>query len=1184
MFAPLEPPGPAGAEGATIIEPVESVRPSSETMAMAGGSGTGAWSKVADPASSASMAGGQGALGPGSVLADRYEILQELGEGGMGAVYKARDIELDRMVALKVIKPELARNAEILQRFKRELILAREVTHRNVIRIFDLGVAGPIKFITMEFLEGHDLKHALGRQKFSHAQCVDIICQICRGLEAAHAANVIHRDLKPQNIMIDQQGKVLVMDFGLAHSVEERGMTQTGALMGTPDYMSPEQARGQKADARSDIFSLGIIFYQMLTGKLPFESDTLLGTLVARTQQQAKPVREIDPQIPPLLNDIVARCMATNVAERYQTVSELLADLEDWRAGVLGKTVQIPKSPRLRMVTPSTTWKWISISVSVGLVVLVLVAWLLQRTLFSGGQAAAPVSLAILPFRNVKSDPALDWMGPELAAMLRTDVGQSSRLQTVPSSRVSQILHDLRIAPDTSIDPETLRRIGDSTSADRMIWGQFAKFGDQIQIDATLQDLKKQRSFPLKAVAPNEKELPRAIEQLAMDVQKSLALPSDVIKELQTKALKPSTQSVQALRYYNEGQQALHQGKNADALKSFQASVNEDPNFALAHAKMGQSYANLGQGDNAEQAARKAVDLSEKLPPQEKFLIAAIRAQTANDNDKAIEAYEDLRKVMPEDSDVQYALAGLYNTVGAFDKSRDYYRGLLKRDPKYVEALYGIAGVEVNAGNVQASLDYLNRALPITIELENDQEKSAILYGLGMAYSQLNRADESLRNYQQALEIQRRLDDKRGQALTLNGMGQVQGTLGKSKEALASFEEALRLRKDLGDKTGVGDTLLDLSNFYESRGDNDQALAMAKQSLQIQREVGNQVNQAICLNNIGVSYAEKGQYDDALTYFTQALGLREKLKDPTGIADSHDAMADALTKFGQYDQALTHYLRALELWRSVNDKRRAAFTSYGMGNLFEQQGRLGAALNAKEEALKTIREVQDKVGIAMVLGSYAESLNLLGRASEAKKSLEEALALAREVKNDPFIGQNLNFQGDNFFYQGDFKNAKARFEQASQVASRTTDRRLTLITKLNLAKVAVKDGHSREAVNTLRKLADETDTQGLRYLSVECSVYLGEALMNGKDYSHARQELERSLARSEKLGLQALQVKSHYLLATTLRLSGNTKDASTHYNATHRILDDMRKEAKSDTLLKRADLAVAYADSGKPPA
>ena len=222
-------------EGATIVAPVESSTPP-EVKAAA--SDTGAWSQPVGSGTSASAAGGQAPTGPGSVLADRYEILAELGEGGMGTVYKARDRELDRIVALKVIRPELARNAEILQRFKRELILARQVTHRNVIRIFDLGVAGGTKFITMEYLEGQDLKHLLRRQMFTTEQAVDIFCQVCRGLQAAHAESVIHRDLKPQNIRVDQQGKVLVMDFGLAHSAEERGMTQTGALMGTPDLAS----------------------------------------------------------------------------------------------------------------------------------------------------------------------------------------------------------------------------------------------------------------------------------------------------------------------------------------------------------------------------------------------------------------------------------------------------------------------------------------------------------------------------------------------------------------------------------------------------------------------------------------------------------------------------------------------------------------------------------------------------------------------------------------------------------------------------------------------------------------------------------------------------------------------------------------------------------------------------------
>src|ERR1700728_4799251 len=221
------------------------------------------------------------AVEEGAILGERYEILKQLGEGGMGAVYKARDHELDRLVALKVIRPELAGHPDILRRFKQELILARQVTHKNVVRIFDLGSADGRKFITMDFIEGSDLKSILNeRGKLPAEEAIPIAQQICRALEAAHVEGVVHRDLKPQNIMVDDAGRVWLMDFGLARSMELAGLTRTGVLMGTPDYMSPEQARAEKVDARSDLFSLGIIFFEMLTGRLPFEADTMMGKLL----------------------------------------------------------------------------------------------------------------------------------------------------------------------------------------------------------------------------------------------------------------------------------------------------------------------------------------------------------------------------------------------------------------------------------------------------------------------------------------------------------------------------------------------------------------------------------------------------------------------------------------------------------------------------------------------------------------------------------------------------------------------------------------------------------------------------------------------------------------------------------------------------------------------------------------
>ena len=269
-----------------------------------------------------------GSLSPGTILADRYEILKMLGEGGMGAVYTAMDRELDRVVALKVIRSELADKPEILQRFKQELILARLVTHRNVIRIFDLGVSGNVKFITMDFVEGRDLKSVISEQrKLPAGKASDIIRQMCLGLEAAHSEGVVHRDLKPQNIMLDAQGRVYLMDFGLARSMELVGMTRTGALLGTPAYMSPEQAKGEKVDARTDLFSLGVIFYELVTGTLPYQADTMMATLIKRAKEPPVPPNQVEPSVPPAINDVIMKCLQIKLERRYQNAGEILADL-----------------------------------------------------------------------------------------------------------------------------------------------------------------------------------------------------------------------------------------------------------------------------------------------------------------------------------------------------------------------------------------------------------------------------------------------------------------------------------------------------------------------------------------------------------------------------------------------------------------------------------------------------------------------------------------------------------------------------------------------------------------------------------------------------------------------------------------------------------------------------------------
>src|SRR3954451_20089406 len=619
------------------------------------------------------------ALPPGTVLGQRYEIVALLGEGGMGAVYEALDRELERPVALKVIRPELAKSKAIIDRFKQELLLAREVTHRNVIRIYDLGEADSIKFITMEFVQGEDLRSMLLREKkLTPEQAVDIIQQICRALEAAHSTGIIHRDLKPQNVMQEQSGRILVMDFGLARTIEGDGMTQTGALVGTMDYMSPEQALGKELDQRSDIFTAGLILYELLTGKMPFKAESVLASLIKRTQERAIPVSDHDHTIPGALSGIVTKCLERDPTLRYRNAQELLRDMEAWQGKRAAATLEFHAD-----VKPwGQTVPWPLLGGVLAVLLLALVGYLFPNALFSASTAKGgpSLSLAVMPFQNASGDQTWDWLGPSLADMLSTDIGQSSHLRTVSSDRVQQVFHDLRIAPTANVDSSTLARVAEFTNADTLVWGQYTRLGDQIRIDATLQDRKHNRTVRVKAEASSEKEISAAVDRLAEQIRQNLSLSSDLVQELRAQSFKPTSTSVAALRDYNEGLQLLRQGNNLEAQKRLQLATNEDQQFAEAYSRLGQAYSALGYDSEAEQAARRAAELSQNLPLAQRYFIEASQARIAKDNAKAIATYQNLEKSFPDNFDVLSALGGLYEDAGDFDRARSSYNKVLQAD------------------------------------------------------------------------------------------------------------------------------------------------------------------------------------------------------------------------------------------------------------------------------------------------------------------------------------------------------------------------------------------------------------------------------------------------------------------------------------------------------------------------
>jgi len=952
------------------------------------------------------------------------------------------------------------------------------------------------------------------------------------------------------------------------------------------EYMSPEQALAKELDQRSDLFTLGLILYELLTGVTPFKAESVVASLIRRTQERAVPVSDHDGTIPRPLSNVVSKCLERDPKLRYASAAELLQDLEAWQSNRAAATLGFQPA-----VEPwARTIHWPLLMGIATVLVLAIVSYVFRGALFSPAKktAAAPaLSLAVIPFHNASGDQSWDWLGPSLADMLSTDVGQSTHLRAVSSDRVQQVFHDLRIAPNAVVDSSTLGRVAEFTNADTLVWGQYTKLGDQIRIDATLQDRRHNRTIQVKAEAANQQDLSGAVDRLAGMIRQNLALSPDLVKELQAQSFKPTSTSVDALRDYNQGLQLLRQGNNLEAEKDLETATKEDPQFAVAYSRLGEAYSALGHDAEAEQSSRRAVDLSQNLPLAQRYFIEASLARVSKDNPKAIAAYENLAKSFPDNLDVQFALGSLNEDAGDLDKARSYYANVLKADGKNIDALLSMGRVEIKAGNPQKGLDPLDQARHLAIDLDNQEQQALILQATGIAYKLMNKPAEALRNYEDSMAINQRLGQKRGVAASLAEIAQVQLSLGKLDAALSAYNDALKIRQEIGAKKDAGDTLIDLGDLYLERGQPDKALQMFKESLQIQRDTGDETYQALCLSNIGTAYLQKGENEDGLTYLQQALQIREKLNVPGDIAQTLQHLGNAYDSLGQYDQAMTAYMRSLDLYRKGGDNQGAAVVSNSMGLVFEHQGRLGPAVDALQDAVKMFRTVDNRSSpMAGALNDLADVLAKAGRGSESGKLLEESQTLARELKNDSLQADILNTQGDVRFYQGDLKPAKDAFEQALRLATHASDKDALLNARMNLARIVVAEAQAHSAISAstfsdLRNLVQQADSQGRKYISVACSVLLGEAMIKDKDYSHARQELQRSLARSEKLGLRLENAKIHYLLGTSLRLSGSAGEAAAQYREARSLLDEIRKEQGAERIIERYDLKPIYDESAQ---
>ena len=648
------------------------------------------WSVAVTPQPEAGVGAG-GDLQPGTVLAGRYEILELLGQGGMGAVYKARDTELDRLVALKLIRRELAKNPEILRRFKQELILARQVTHKNVIRIFDLGESGGTKFITMDFVEGQDLRHLLHEQgKFPPEQAARMMLQICRALEAAHSEGVIHRDLKPHNIMLDKTERVYVMDFGIARSAYLPGMTQTGALIGTPEYMSPEQARGEKLTAQSDLFSLGVIFYELLTGQSPYPGDAPLATLWKRLQEKPKPPTEVDPAIPKPLNDIVMRALEIKPEDRWASAREMAQQLEIWLGpSAESSTIFLPAKG------VGAYWKW----ASAGLAVLMIVALATFRLMNPKPRAAhPPVSVLVADFTNHTGDPIFD---DTLEPMFNVALEGASFINAYNRGNARKLAQHLP-KPSDKLDEQSARLVAVEQGIGAVVTGELSRRGDKYSLSATALDAVSGNVIAEKEItAANKDEVLLTIPKLAAPIRKALGDTTPESVQLQAAGGAFTVGSLEAEHEYGIAMKQQFAGNMEEALKSFSRAVELDPNFARALAGMAGTSGNLGRQQDSEKYIKLAMEHVDRMTERERYRIRGVYYMRTKNWQKCVEEYGELLKQYPADNIAQLNVASCFGSMHKIPRAMEEARRAVQLAPKDLMARMNFALLACYAGDFQ---------------------------------------------------------------------------------------------------------------------------------------------------------------------------------------------------------------------------------------------------------------------------------------------------------------------------------------------------------------------------------------------------------------------------------------------------------------------------------------------------
>ena len=838
-----------------------------------------------------------------------YRILEKLGAGGMGEVYLAEDMNLGRKVALKILGEEYTTSRDRLHRFEQEACAASALNHPNILTIHEIGVEEDRHFIATEYIDGQTLRHKIAGTPLEIREILDISIQVASALEEAHAAGIVHRDIKPDNIMIRRNGFVKVLDFGLAKLTEDlrdrspsdgeaatRVLVQTdaGVVMGTSHYMSPEQARGKPMDARTDIWSLGVVMYEMVAGRTPFEGETTTDVIVAITQKEAPPLARFAPEVPAEFEWIINKALRKDRDERYQTIKELLTDLRQLKQrlefeaelerssspdavsrsavsavpGVPTKTEQV--RPTAEATHPASSAEYVVSEIKrhkkgAGLIaaLLVLVAgvgafFYLKRT----PALTDKDTVLLADFVNTTGDPVFDGT---LKQALAVQLGQSPFLNIFPEERVREALRFMGRSPDERLTKNIAREICEREGLKAMLIGSIAMLGSNYVI--TLEAINATGdTFAQEQVEANSKEqVLSSLGRAASELREKLGESLSSITRHHVAIEQATTSSLEALKAYAMANEERTKGNAIQSLSLYKRAIELDPNFAMAHARIAVFYGNSNQLDEAQPYAQKAFDLRDRVSERERLYITEkYYNYVTGEIDKVVEVLQTWARLFPNDFIPHNNLSLNYMLMGRYEEALREAHEAVRLNPNATSARENLIGCFMALGR----FDEANQALEDLKKLYPDSP-AGFFSGYLLAFV---RGDNAA--------IQRQIDWARGKSLE----GEVEGLAaasagysGQLKKCEELTRRAVNIFNQQGRKENAAQALLALAGRQANVGRCADATSNAAAALAIAR---GKTNIAPAAN----VYAECGDANRSQALLDEALRLYPKDTPTVAVA------------------------------------------------------------------------------------------------------------------------------------------------------------------------------------------------------------------------------------------------------------------------------------------------------------